>query len=560
VQSFQKTLQTIGAQLKALSPTARLLIGSLMVILVMTLFLVSLYAGRQSMAPLGLSATMSEDARARAISYLQSHDIPHEVKGGDVLVPIDQKYSLLAKLTESHVIGADQINFEKLMSDDSPFRTRDQNRQRYLVAKMNVLGNMISQMSGIQRATVVIDQPEGMSAIGKANIPASASVNVLPNGGELTQGQVDAIAHLVGGSHAGLKREHVSIVDARTGRAMRARTDDVLNSGKYMEVKLEAERHAKATIEDALHYIPGVRVAVNAQVDTTEVIQKTSSFDEPKLGMLNESTSAISSSNSTPIGEPGVRINTGLDIGNTSRAGSQSMNERSETSSVPAFGKRDSQIKDAKGYALRINASVSVPKSYFVRLFQDRQGAASEPGAQPDVASLDALVLTETERIKKHIAPLIDTQPLDGALAGAITVDMFPDFGAMLVNAETFDVASTGGARAGSGMLSDGLVKYVTLGSLVLMSIAMMFLMVRKASVREQLPTASELVGIPPALAAAESDLVGEADEASPALEGVELNDDAIRRTQMLEQITDMVSDSPEDAAALLRRWMKTEA
>jgi hypothetical protein len=43
--------------------------------------------------------------------------------------------------------------------------------------------------------------------------------------------------------------------------------------------------------------------------------------------------------------------------------------------------------------------------------------------------------------------------------------------------------------------------------------------MVRKASVREELPTASELVGIPRPLPAAESDLVGEADEASPALE-----------------------------------------
>ena len=558
MQSFQKTLQTIGAQLKALSPTARMLIGSLMVILVMSLFLVSLYAGRTSMAPLGLSPTMSEDARARAISYLQSRDIPHEVKGGDVLVPTDQKYSLLAQLTETHVIGADQINFEKLMSDDSPFRTRDQNRQRYLVAKMNVLGNMISQMSGIQRATVVIDQPEGMSAIGKANVPASASVNVLPSGGELSQVQVDAIAHLVSGSHAGLKRQNVSIVDARTGRAMRARSDDVLTAGKYMEVKLEAERHAKATIEEALHYIPGVRVAVNAQVDTTEVIQKTSSFDEPKIGVTNESTSATTSSNLAPAAEPGVRINTGLDIGNGTRTGSQSSNERNEMSSVPAFGKRDSQIKDAKGYALRINASVSVPKSYFVRLFQDRQGA--EAGAQPDAAALDALVQTETERIKKHIAPLIDTQPLDGALAGAITVDMFPDFGVMLANGGAFDLATPGGPKAGSGILSDGLVKYVTLGSLVLMSVAMMFLMVRKASVREQLPTASELVGIPPALAAAESDLVGEADEASPALEGVELNDDAIRRTQMLDQITDMVNNTPEDAAALLRRWMRSEA
>lgn len=556
MQSLQQTLQTIGSQLKALSPTARLLIASLMVILLMSLFLVWLYAGRTAMAPLGLSATVSEEARARAVSHLQSRQIPYQATGIDIFVPADMKYSVLAQLTESNVIAAEQINFEKLMSDDSPFRTRDQNRQRYLVAKMNVLGNMISQMSGIQRATVVIDQAEGVGAIGKANVPSSASVNVLTRSGELSQAQVDAIAHLVAGSHAGLKRQNVSIVDARTGRAMRARTDEMLSVGKYMEVKQEAERHAKATIEDALHYIPGVRVAVNAQVDTTEVIEKTSSFDEPKVGITSESTSATTNSTLAPSAEPGVRSNAGMDISGGARAGSQSSNERSEMSGIPAFGKRDSHTKDPKGYALRINASISVPKSYFVRLHQDTGG---EAGAVPDAAALEALVQTETERIKRHIAPLIDTQPLNGALAGNIAVEMFHDFGTIFMPEHKTEIVTAGSAMSGSS-LNDGIVKYITLGGLALISIAMMFLMVRKAGVREQLPTAAELVGIPPALAAAESDLVGEADEASPALEGVELNDDAIRRTQMLDQITEMVMNTPEDAAGLMRRWMKSDA
>jgi flagellar biosynthesis/type III secretory pathway M-ring protein FliF/YscJ len=100
----------------------------------------------------------------------------------------------------------------------------------------------------------------------------------------------------------------------------------------------------------------------------------------------------------------------------------------------------------------------------------------------------------------------------------------------------------------------------VSLGGLALVSLTMMFLMVRRASVREVLPTAQELIGIPPALAAMDGDLVGEADEASPALEGVELNDSAIRRQQMLDQIADMVNKTPDEAAGLLRRWIKSEA
>jgi flagellar biosynthesis/type III secretory pathway M-ring protein FliF/YscJ len=555
VQALQRTLQTIAVQLKELSSTAKLLIGSLMIILVMALFLVSLYAGQQSMAPLGLGINISADARTRAISFLESRNIPYREQGSDVLVPAEQKFTVLAQLTENHLIAADQINFDKLMQDDSPFRTQAQNRQRYLVAKMNMLANMISQMSGIERATVVIDQPEGPAGLGKSHVPPSASVTVLVAAAtELAQPQVDAIAQLVAGSHAGLKRQNVAIIDARTGRAMQARTDEMLSSAKYMEIKLEAERHVKATLESALDYIPGVRIAVNAQVDATEVTERVSTFDEPKIGVTGEESSTITSTNAPASAEPAVRSNTGANIVASGRSTSQMSNERSETSSIPFVGKRDSQIRDAKGYPLQINATVGVPKSYFIRICQEGKGDDAPP---PDQATIDSIVQTETEKIQKYITPLIDTQAIEGAIAGTVAVSMIPDFGALALHPPS---APAQQSNFGDGIVSNGLVKSISLGGLALLSLAMMFLMVRKAGVREELPTASELVGIPPALAAAESDLVGEADEASPALEGLELNDDAIRRQQMLEQITDTIANSPEEAAGLLRRWIKSEA
>jgi hypothetical protein len=234
--------------------------------------------------------------------------------------------------------------------------------------------------------------------------------------------------------------------------------------------------------------------------------------------------------------------------------------ERSESRTVPVFGKDERQIKDGKGYPLQINASIGVPRSYFVRLFQEREG---KPDAQPDAATIDMLVQTETEKIKNHVTPLIDTGAMEGATAGTVNVSIIPDFAmAVLPGSPTTGPGngSAGAESIGGSLVGDGLVKYVSLGGLAILSLTMMFMMVRKASVREALPTAQELVGIPPALAAADGDLVGEADEASPALEGVELNDDAIRRSQMLDQITDMITKTPDDAANLLRRWMKAEA
>jgi flagellar biosynthesis/type III secretory pathway M-ring protein FliF/YscJ len=258
--SFQRTFQTIGAQLRGLTPTAKLLIGSLMIILVMSLFLVSLYAGNTEMVPLGLRPDVGNDVKTQVVGYLQAHDIPFEDHGGDVRVPADRTIGILAQLSERQLIDGDEISFETLVADESPFRTRDQTRQRYLIAKMNVLGGMIGQMTGIDRAKVVIDQPEGAQGIGRSNIAASASVSVQTRGGELSQQQVDAIAHLVARSHAGLRPDNVAIIDARTGRSLSARSPDALTASRYLEVKQAAETHVKSALSAALDYIPGVLI------------------------------------------------------------------------------------------------------------------------------------------------------------------------------------------------------------------------------------------------------------------------------------------------------------
>ncbi len=90
--------------------------------------------------------------------------------------------------------------------------------------------------------------------------------------------------------------------------------------------------------------------------------------------------------------------------------------------------------------------------------------------------------------------------------------------------------------------------------------VAMMFLMVRKANVREELPSAEELVGIPPALAIDDSELVGEADETATPLEGMEVDEVSLKQHQLLDQINEMVKSEPDDAAALLRKWIKTDS
>ena len=143
MQALTRLIETIRLQLRGLTLNAKLLIGSLMVILVMSLFLVSLYAGSRTMAALNLPTDFSVENKAQAISFLKSRDIPFEEKAGDILVPTDQRTIVLAQLVDYQLLTTDQINFEKLIRDDSPFLSRQQNDRRYLIAKNNELEAMI---------------------------------------------------------------------------------------------------------------------------------------------------------------------------------------------------------------------------------------------------------------------------------------------------------------------------------------------------------------------------------------------------------------------------------
>jgi flagellar biosynthesis/type III secretory pathway M-ring protein FliF/YscJ len=561
VNLLQRTFRAIAAQLGGLPTTAKMLIGSLMVILVMSLLLVAQVSGRPSMVPLPID--LDPDARTAAQGYLERSGIAYEDRDGRLMVPAEQRFNVLAQLTDHEVITGDQINFDSLIEQSSPFLTREQNRKRWLVAKMNVLSALVSKFRGIQRATVVLDKPDA-GGFGKTHQSPTASVTVIPAGEALTQGQVEAIAHVVAGAQPGLKAADVDVVDAKNGRLHQVRSEDRQTSGEYLETKQAAEEHVKATIADFLSYILGVRIAVNAMVDTRRVEQRTDSFEDPKVGPLSSSRRTIESSSQSGGSEPGVATNVGVAIASSGGRGTSLTDERSDETTHPVFPFDRQHIKDPKGYPLKINATIGVPRSYFVAKFrQDR----NDPEAVPDDTELEPIVTAEKARLKSDVELLIDTGALKDAKRGTVNVSMIPDIAAAFATVAPDIPSSVGGSGGGGGgggwggaPISGDLVKFLGLAGLALLSLAMMFLMVRRAGVTTELPSAEDIVGVPPTLPTDESEIVGEAIESAPILEGVEVDDAALRRQQMKGQISEMVRQNPDAVANLLRRWITVEA
>jgi flagellar biosynthesis/type III secretory pathway M-ring protein FliF/YscJ len=86
----------------------------------------------------------------------------------------------------------------------------------------------------------------------------------------------------------------------------------------------------------------------------------------------------------------------------------------------------------------------------------------------------------------------------------------------------------------------------------------MMLMMVKKASKREEEPTAEELVGLPPALEG-DADIVGEADEGETAMAGIEMDDSEMQSQKVLEQVGEVVQAKPAEVAKLVARWINVE-
>ncbi len=558
MNAIQRTSQSVVTQLKGLQSTAKMLIFALMVILTLSLFLVAQLAGRPSMVALPLS--LDGDTRTAVLAYLEQAQVPYQERNGQLLVPADRQNTVLTQLSAREVVGVADLDFSKIMENESPFLTREQNRKRWLVTKMQVLSAQISRFSGIERATVVIDEPE-KSGFGRNHLTPTATVTVWPRGEGLSPHMIEAIANAVAGAQPGMKAHDVRIIDAKSNTHHRARSAEQLAGSNHMEIKQKAELQMKAKIEDLLATIPGVVVAVNVMPDTREVEERKDNYEDPKVGPLSSDRRLLEQRSQSRGAEPGVLPNTGADIASGGASGSQLTDESSSERTEPMFPRDAQHIKDKKGNALKINATIGVPRSHFVALFRTNR---NDPDAVPENAALDAIVTSEKDRIKAMVEPLIDTAPYPGAQAGTVVVSMIGDMHAQGVGMTPGLPNMVGGAAPPAGSVVaapfDGdLLKYLLLTGLSLLSLALMFMMVRKAGVQSQLPTAEDIVGVPPPLPTDQSEIVGEAEESAPAMEGVELDEAALRHKQMLGQISDMVRQNPDEVANLLRRWIRIE-
>src|SRR6185369_7622856 len=105
MEQLRVVLATVRKYLGQLSPSQKLLIGSLCVIVVMVLFLVSQYAGHTDTIALLPGQPPADQARAKAV--LEPTAFKHTEVNGVVMVPVEQRVAALAVVGQAGKLPSD---------------------------------------------------------------------------------------------------------------------------------------------------------------------------------------------------------------------------------------------------------------------------------------------------------------------------------------------------------------------------------------------------------------------------------------------------------------------
>jgi flagellar biosynthesis/type III secretory pathway M-ring protein FliF/YscJ len=421
----------------------------------------------------------------------------------------------------------------------------------------NSLAAVLAASPLIESAFVNVS-PRSFRRIGRGNDVPTASVSLkMARGKSITREMVQGWAEFIAGAVQGLQAHDVTIQDQVNGRSYHVpRPEDALNT-EYLEHVKEFEEHLAGKILNLVR-VPGAMVEVAVELDTDRTTTKkiTLGKPQPQQELRDETTSG---QGEAPT-EGGVRANTGVALG-AAGAGSSNSSQKEETRFYPPTVEQEELTSKAGFTARHVTATVSVPRSYIVSLFKNKNPDAGEPAEQ----DLDADRTAQLDRIRKIASTIIRSDsPSD------VNVDVYPDMiwtpsgGAW---SPSPGAATVMAVEAGGGGDTVALVtRYGPQGALACLALVSLFMMMRivrkSAAHMPPLPTGSTSVDDreedeeSDEILAVGSGAVGQAQRGDSFLTAKELDEDMLQEMQITSEVSRMIEDDPEAAAELLKTWI----
>ncbi|HUO10184.1 MAG TPA: flagellar M-ring protein FliF C-terminal domain-containing protein [Phycisphaerae bacterium] len=562
MEFLRKYLATIRAQLAGLTVSQKLLITLLVVFMVATIFFTVVLSAKPDMVVLMPQSMSAEEINRAEMSLKGKYE--YQVQGDKILVPADKAYEIRGELFAEQALPKDTTTaFSSWIKDNNLLETDGMSARKWNVALGTTLATTLESFPYIQQATVIIGMGERPS-LGRDQIPSSATVTLKTRGGEeLSEQKVKSIVDMVCGAVAGMKPENVRVTDGM--RSYRAPSDDSPMPSDLLAFKKSIEDSLAAKLYTMFGDIPEVKIAVNAVPDLSIRKQETDTYDPKGIVKAIRSTTSkdTSSSEGSGAGEPGVKPNVSAVAADNSGGHKTSMtsNDSTTDNEVHFSHTVENAVLPAGTNLKDLTASISIPRSYFVSIYH-RANPDKDKTADPKDDDLKDTIDQQSKLAKMRAKNAIGAKNED-----QINVDWFDD----TIMLQKVQVAQAGMM---SGTIASGVTQYAKPIGLMLFAtifLGSMLMMVRKAAPGsaggEVDPSvffgggsggggkAKRKPGDPEQLDAGD-DVFGEANEGEAVLTGIELDDETIQSRKMVDEVSNMIKENPENATALVKRWM----
>ena len=257
-----------------------------------------------------LNQTFSPAEMPALSKALERAGIGHKLEGGGtVLVESSEAQNAEFALAESGISSNAPLSMEKLYGGDGGLtQTREDKRQRLILAKEGDLARTISLMTPIASAKVHFAVPQSSPFLRRHQSPSASVMLEMRPGRRLKPAQVESVRQLVAQGVEAMDPSEVVVTD-QSGRLLGRAGED--EGAREMDFVSGLEARLLSKISHILTPITGASgftAEVTAQVDFTTVEAYSITYDGDTPGVRSRST--VDESNSGSIGGvPGALTN-----------------------------------------------------------------------------------------------------------------------------------------------------------------------------------------------------------------------------------------------------------
>jgi flagellar M-ring protein FliF len=518
------TMERARSTFATISLGQKVVIGLLLVGLLLGGFFFFRWITAPTQAPL-FSNLASTDASA-IVDELNAQGVAYELTDGGqtIMVAKEQVYDLRLAMS-GQGLPAGQDTGYALLDEQGITTSEFQQQVTYQRALEGELSKTLESLEGVRSAVVHVALPEDEVFVTEEAEPTASVLLDLAPGNALSGEQIQAVTNLVSSSVQDMEPDQVTVADS-TGQVLSAAGTGVTAAAgdARSQVEQEYERRLSENAQQILDRVVGpgrAVVSVRADVDLSQrdTTSETYTYDQGTPPVSESTTTENYTGSGTPVG--GVLGPENMPDAANNAGGGDSTYEKESTTSNNAVGKTTTVEQGAPGGLNRLTVSVVMDDAVAGNLNQ----------AQIRDLMTTAVGLDEARGDDITVASL----PFDTTAADAAAAEMEAAREAE-ASAQMWSMIRTGGIAAGIALV-----------------VLIVWLRSRRREEVEEEYEPLELT----------DDMLAELDRlrVASSREAVEIDNrqlelEAAERQKVRGEISAMVSERPDEVAAMLRGWL----